>query len=223
MTANIEFTVRKNSPSQTSSNYAGGSTYRDNIIARGTCSFCGDRAAFRQIGTQQKSRELGRSVAVRCDGCHSILSLAIDGEKLYPAPKIQGIDGLPDSIDEYYQEALRCIASDSPNGAVTLFRKVIHAIAIHYDISDIDDNLGIYKMIKKLDEDGHINSKLRKSLLATKDIGNDGAHINENEPDIEQTIAIKGLVDAVLNSTVIADQNIEFAREKHPNPHVEES
>lgn len=78
-------------------------------------------------------------------------------------------------------------------------------------------------MVKKLDEEGHINSKLRKSLLTTKDIGNDGAHINENEPDTQQAVAIKGLIDAVLNSTVIADQNIEFAREKHPNPHEDDS
>ena len=195
MVSDIEFTVRKTGESQTSSNYAGRSYYSGNIIARGTCSFCGSRAAFRQIGTQEASTELGRVVAVRCDGCHSILSLAIEYEELYPAPKVEGVDGLPNNIGKYYQEALRCIAADGPNGAVTLFRKTIHAISIHYDIAEVDDNISIHEMIKKLDEEGHINSKLRKSLLATKDIGNDGAHINENEPDIEQAVAIKGLID----------------------------
>ena len=63
--------------------------------------------------------------------------------------------------------------------------------------------------------------KLRRSLLAVKDLGNDGAHINENEPDMEQAIAIKDLIDAVLSATVIADQRIEYAREKHPNEFAE--
>jgi hypothetical protein len=140
---------------------------------------------------------------------------------LLPAPQVEGIDDLPDSVDKYYQEALDCISAGAPNGATTLFRKTIHAVAMYYDIAEVNDSMNIYTMIKQLDEEGHINGKLRKSLLAVKDIGNDGAHINENEPDTEQALAIKELIDAVLQSTVVTDQRIEFAREQHPNEHTE--
>lgn len=162
-------------------------------------------------------------VAVRCDGCHSISSIAIELRKLYPEPRIDGIDELPEDIDPYYQEALRCIAVDAPSGAATLFRKVIHALALHYEITDIDTDMSIYEMVEQLDENGRINPTLRKSLLATKDIGNDGAHINSNEPNIEQAIALKGLIDAVLEASVKTDQRVEFAREKHPNEYADNS
>ncbi|EFW90437.1 hypothetical protein ZOD2009_19013 [Haladaptatus paucihalophilus DX253] len=94
---------------------------------------------------------------------------------------------------------------------------------MHYEIADMNSNKSIYGMVKKLNEEGHIPAKLRRSLLTVKDIGNDGAHINENEPDREQAEAIKGLIDAVLSATVLTDQQIEFAREKHPNPHAEDN
>lgn len=79
----------------------------------------------------------------------------------------------------------------------------------------------IYDMIDELEEEGHLNPKIRSALLAVKDIGNDGAHINENEPNLEQAHSIKGLIDSVLQSTILADQHIESAREDHPNPYAE--
>lgn len=221
MAEDFKFTARKNSSNRTSINYVGGSGYNNRVVARGKCPFCAHSVAFRQLTEAQSSDIHGRMVPVRCDGCKSVISISVTEEKMHPGPKIEGIEGLPSPIQDYYKEALRCIASDAPNGATTLFRKLIHAISIHYDIAEVDDNMSNYKMVKRLHEEGHINEKLKQSLLATKDIGNDGAHINENEPDIEQAIAIKGLIDAVLNSTIKTDQNIEFAREKHPNPHAE--
>ncbi|WP_224830310.1 DUF4145 domain-containing protein [Saliphagus infecundisoli] len=178
--------------------------------------------SLRQKAEVEKSDELGYVVPVGCDGCKSIITLVYPTKEnqdpyLIPPPKVDGVEDLPDPINKYYEEALDCISADAPNGATTLFRKTIHAVAIHYDIAEIDDSMSIYKMIENLDKEGQINNKLRESLLAVKDIGNDGAHINENEPDIEQALAIKELIDAVLHSTVVTDQRINFAREKHPN------
>lgn len=177
----------------------GGSSLKGEIVAKGVCSFCDKNVAFRQVGTYES------------------------GDDLYPTHKIQGVDDIPDPIDQYYQEALNCLSVEAPNGAVTLFRKTIHAIAIHYDIAEVNESMGIYEMVNKLHGEGEINEKLRKSLLAVKDLGNDSAHINENEPDMSQAMAIKDLIDAVLSATIIVDQRIEYARKKHPNEFAENS
>ncbi|MGB2841416.1 MAG: DUF4145 domain-containing protein [Halobacteriota archaeon] len=111
---------------------------------------------------------------------------------------LKGLEGLPGEIENYYQEGIRCISADAPNGAVTLFRKVIHAIGIHYDLAKKDDNKTLHKIIQELYNHGHIVEKLKDALLGVKDIGNDGAHINENEPDLEQALKIKHLIPAHL-------------------------
>ncbi len=187
----------------------------DCVVARGTCPFCNDKVSFKQIGESRDSRILGTNVAFMCEGCHSILTYSLSREKLYPSPMINGISGLPPEIDKYYQEGLRCISADSPNGAATLFRKIIHAIGIHYGISKKNDDKKLYEIINELASEGYIIPKLRDALISIKDIGNDGAHINENEPDMEQALILKRLIDTVLSSTIIADQSLVFVREKH--------
>ena len=129
---------------------------------------------------------------------------------------LKGLEGLPEEIGKYYQEGIRCISADAPNGAVTAFRKVIHAIGIHYGIAKVNDNKQtLYKIIQELCDHEHIVKKLKDALIGVKDIGNDGAHINENEPDIEQALKIKHLIDTVLNSTILCDSNLEFVKGKH--------
>lgn len=197
--------------------YAGSADYMNKTIARGLCPFCEHRVSFSQIGLGSYGTSDYLMIPLQCDACNSISVVNTDGPKLFPAPKPEGVEELPEKISNYYDEARKCIQAGAPNGAATLFRKTIHAIAIHYDITDVDADMGIYDMIDELHEQGHINQKLREALLTVKDLGNDGAHINENEPDIEQAFAIKSLIDSTLKSTIKADENIELAREKHPN------
>lgn len=190
-------------------------------VAQGRCPYCDALSTFNQAGRGYKSKEEGKMVGAFCTGCQSVLIIAVDGERLYPAPKLEGLDDLPEQIDTYYQEALRCLAADAPNGATTLFRKVINAVCLHYEVTDINENDDIYTMINRLSEEGYIVEMQRQALLATKDVGNAGAHINDNDPDIPQARRTKELVDAVLNATVKVDQNVAKAREDHPNPHQE--
>ncbi len=206
-------------------NHVGGNGNEEKIIARGTCPYCNSKAAFRQIGKGKNSEKNGPMVAVRCDGCHSIMSISVNDQKIYPAPKLKNTleklseeEDLPDTIQDikkYYEEGIRCIGANAPNGAATLFRKTIHAIAVHYDIVKRDEHKGIRDMIDELEEKGHINPKLNTGLNAVQNIGNDGAHINKNEPDIEQAKSLKQLIDAVLESTILADRRIKYAKEQH--------
>ena len=214
----LEITARTNKIGKDNS-HLGGSRLVDKIVAKGSCPFCHMNVGFRQIAKSESGDVFDYSIPVKCDSCFSVFTLTYsDGDaSIHPTPTVSGVEDVPDAIDLYYQEALDCLSANAPNGAVTLFRKTIHAIAIHYDIAEVDESMGIYEMINELHEEGQINEKLRKSLLAVKDLGNDGAHINDNEPDMDQAIAIKELIDAVLSATVIADQRMEYAREHHPN------
>ena len=185
------------------------------IVLRTTCPFCNSKSSFSILNDVSTSSIKGRMLPVKCEGCFSVLSLSIDENKLYPSPMSNGVKGLPENIDKYYQEALRCISTDSPNGAVTLFRKTIHAIGIHYEIVKQHDSVDLYGIIRKLEAEGHITSKIKDKLLAIKDIGNDGAHINENEPDMSQALLLKRLMDSVLTSTILDDNDLDLANDKH--------
>ena len=185
------------------------------VVLRGTCPFCNDGVTFRQIGAMSNSLITGPTIAIICEGCKSVMSFSLSKNKFYPAPNLKGLTKLPENIQKYYDEGIRCISADSPNGAATLFRKVIHALGIHYGVAEKNDNKKLYIIINKLHDDGHIVPKLRDALLGIKDIGNDGAHINENEPDIDQVIKLKHLIDTVLNSTVLCDSNLQFVNSVH--------
>jgi hypothetical protein len=154
-------------------------------------------------------------IGVQCEGCNAVLTYSTSEKRFYPNPEATGLTNLPPEIQKYYDEGLRCISANSPNGAATLFRKVIHALGIHYDIANKNDDKNLYEIINELHDRGHIVPKLRDALLGIKDIGNDGAHINENEPDIDQANKIRNLIDTVLKSTVIADSELEFVKDMH--------
>ena len=199
---------------------------QDSIILRGECPFCLDKVTFRQRTHKFLNRfKIKESMlAVQCEGCRSILSFSIEKNKLYPfSQRIIGLKELPEEIQRYYDEGLRCLSRDSPNGAVTLFRKVIHALGIHYNIAVKNDSKNFYEIIKELNTEGHIVTKLKDALLGIKDIGNDGAHINDNEPDIIQAKKIRRLIDTVLKSTVLCDVDLEYVKELHSEKIKEEN
>ncbi|MFA5771978.1 MAG: DUF4145 domain-containing protein [Thermoplasmata archaeon] len=185
------------------------------IILRGPCPFCGDMVTFRQITEKGAVGRNGVMLGILCEGCNAVLSYHINKNKIYPKQELKGLTNLPPDIQKYYDEALRCISADSPNGAVTLFRKIIHAIGIHYDIAKKNDDKSLYSIIGELHNNGHIVMKLRDALMGIKDIGNDGAHINENEPDIDQANKIRSLIDTILTSTIIADSTLNQIKEAH--------
>ena len=185
------------------------------IILRATCPFCNCRATFRKINEAIPSNIKGYMIPLLCEGCNSVVIISLSDNKLYPTSMVKGLEGLPEEIDKYYQEALRCMSADSPNCAVTLFRKTIHAIGIYYGIANIDDNKKLFEIIKKLEDDGHITPKIKNALDGIRDIGNDGAHINKNEPDMSQALILKKLIDMTLNSTVLSDQNLETINNIH--------
>jgi hypothetical protein len=152
-------------------------------------------------------------VAIKCEGCEALQIFSITQKKIYPQSIIKGLADLPEEIDRYYQEALRCISYDCPNGAMTLFRKLIHQLGIHYNVATKNDKQPLYNIITELHKQEHITEKLRKALCEVKDFGNDGAHINDNEPTINQALSIKYLIDSVLSTSIFVDKTINELEE----------
>ena len=53
-------------------NQIGESSSDGGVIISGTCTFCGDKVSFRQIGTYSISPKLKKAVAIKCEGCYCI-------------------------------------------------------------------------------------------------------------------------------------------------------
>ena len=178
-------------------------------VLSGLCPFCNESSGFKQVTIRSN-----KLVPLLCDTCGSYVLYHTEKKTVLPIAKPNALKGLPDNIDKYYQEALNCIASESPNGAATLFRKLIHAVGVYYKVAETNDKSTIMQIVGKIEEAGHINKKLVDALKGVKDLGNDGAHINENEPNMEQIYLVKDLIDSFLQATVLQDQNITALTEK---------
>jgi len=174
-----------------------------NMIS-GICPFCNQSSGFKINGSKSAN-----TVPLRCDNCDKNVIWDYTKEIVLPCAKPNSLLGLPKDIDNYYQEALNCIAALAPNGAATLFRKLIHQVGIYYKVAKPNDDTFLMGIVEKLETKGHINKKLVEALKRVKDLGNDGAHVNENEPNMDQIHVIKALIDSFLQATVLQDENIK--------------
>lgn len=190
--------------------------YNDQNMVSGICPFCGQSSGFKINGTQG-----GKTIPLRCDNCHKNVIWSFYSETIVPTAKENSLVGLPEDIDHYYQEALNCMTALAPNGAATLFRKLIHQVGIHYKVAKVNDGTSLMGIVEKMETEGHINKKLVEALRRVKDLGNDGAHVNENEPDMTQILIVKNLIDSFLQATVLQDANIEKYDESKVKENVE--
>lgn len=191
------------------------SSQGQNIIS-GICPFCSQSSGFKINGQKGEN-----TIPLKCDNCGKNAVWDFDELTVLPIAKLNSLLNLPETIDNYYQEAIDCIAALSPNGAATLFRKLIHQVGIHYKVAQVNDNTSLMGIVEKLEKDGHINKKLVEALRRVKDLGNDGAHVNENEPDMDQIYLVKSLIDSFLQATVLQDSNIEkYDQSKKTNNEV---
>ncbi|MFA4930943.1 MAG: DUF4145 domain-containing protein [Patescibacteria group bacterium] len=173
-----------------------------NIIS-GICPWCNQSSGFKISGKKSEG-----TIPLICDTCRKHIIYDVYKRFVFPLATLEALNDLPNEIDKYYQEALRCISVEAPNGAATLFRKIIHQVGILYGVAKPNDKTSIMGIVEKIEKDGHINNKLVEALRRVKDLGNDGAHINKNEPNFEQIHIVKNLIDNFLQATVLQDNNI---------------
>lgn len=174
-----------------------------NVIS-GICPFCNQSSGFKICGNKGVD-----TLPLCCDNCGKNVVWVYSQSIILPVAKPASIVGLPEDINGYYQEALNCMTALAPNGAATLFRKLIHQVGIHYKVAKVNDNTPLMGIVEKMEKGGHINKKLVEALRRVKDLGNDGAHVNKNEPDMMQIAIVKDLIDSFLQATVLQDANIQ--------------
>ncbi len=184
--------------------YNNPNNHHNHNMVSGICSFCNQSSGFKTNGIKSED-----TVPLRCDNCCKNVVWDYSHKTILPVARMDSLRDLPKGVDHYYQEALSCIAALAPNGAATLFRKLIHQVGIHYKVATINEKKPLMAIVDELEKEGHINKKLVEALRRVKDLGNDGAHVNENEPDMEQIQIVKTLVDSFLQATVLQDANIE--------------
>lgn len=177
--------------------------YNGQNMISGICPFCTQSSGFKINGSRSS-----KTVPLKCDNCEKNVVWDYEKRTVLPVAKEKSLKNLPEEIDNYYQEALNCMTALSPNGAATLFRKLIHKIGIHYAVAKVNDDQKLMEIVEKLETEGHINKKLVEALRRVKDLGNDGAHVNKNEPNMEQIYVVKDLMDSFLQATVLQDLNI---------------
>lgn len=204
------------------SSNVGHDSLRTESVAKGRCPHCNHDSGFSQVGRGRVSTLHGEMVALECDSCNSIFSASISGEEVYPKPTPEKLEDLHDSVALYYDEAIDCIGADAPNAAAAMFRKVIEAVCYEYDVTDVDADDDIYDMINMMADEQHITEEHRRGLLALKDAGNDGVHLNDNDPDLDDARQLKNLVESVLTATIVARYRVEKTREAFPNPYEDD-
>lgn len=89
--------------------YANPSSYIGQNMISGICPFCNQSSGFKISG--QKS---GDTVPLKCDNCQKNVIWDFSKIIVLPSAKLNSLMGLTGDIDNYYQEALNCIAALSP-------------------------------------------------------------------------------------------------------------
>jgi len=184
--------------------YRNQSIHNGRNMVSGLCPFCQQSSGFKINGAPSSN-----TVPIKCDNCGKNVIWDNQTCTILPSARENSLAGLPEDINHYYQEALNCMTALAPNGAATLFRKLIHQVGIHYGVAKVNDDISLMGIVEKMETEGHINKKLVEALRRVKDLGNDGAHVNKNEPDMDQIIIVKNLIDSFLQATVLQDANIE--------------
>ena len=104
-------------------------------------------------------------------------------DAILPPPQTFGnIDGLPDGIDNLYDEARASFGAQAYTGCEMLCRKILMNTAVN---KGAEKNKRFVEYVDYLDSHGHITPSLKDMATIVKDNGNDAAH-EVDPPDRER-------------------------------------
>lgn len=193
----------------------GYSGHKNEIVGKGKCPFCSSIAGMKQL-TRSRNSDYGKMVPLKCSVCESIV-LWKDGVLLPNTGEYERLEGLPENLQELYDEAVDCLEAGAPNGSSAVFRRLINAIGVHFKVINEDENGSFKGIIEDLEKEGHIRNVSSEVLDSVREIGNDGSHINENKPDIEQVEILKQLIEIPLESIKTKERIEELEKKSNAN------
>lgn len=116
----------------------------------------------------------------------------------------KNIKGLPEEIEEIYNEARACISVGAYTGAVMLFRKILMNFAVK---EGAEENNNFLYYVNYLCDNGSVHKKHIKQADNVRKISNEANHELENRTEEEAMEHFKFIEFLLLN-------NYEFADEK---------
>ena len=203
------------------------------------CDHCGERTVFRiradysymeELGETQSSQmlrytssqELNRTTwyIMQCSACFKpIVTRAYKGvdensqpvskvEILYPAEKTP-LTNLPEVIERKYVEALK-VRNVSPSSCAVMVRKTLEAVCQHENA----EGRVLADKLKNLANSGRIPQTLADVALHLKQLGNLGAHFDEDEVTEKDVPIILDFVELILEYLYVAPAKIEAVRKR---------
>src|SRR5260370_2055867 len=125
---------------------------------------------------------------------------------LYPMSKTP-LTNLPEVIEKKYAEALK-VSTISPSSCAVLVRKTLEAICRHEHAS----GRVLADKLKNLADSGRIPQTLANVALHLKQLGNLGAHFDEEEVTVKDVPVILDFVELLLEYLYVAPAKIEAVK-----------
>ena len=129
-------------------------------------------------------------------------------EVLYPTGKTP-LTNLPEVIERKYAEALR-VSNISPSSCAVLVRKTLEAVCKHENAP----GKVLADKLKNLADTGRIPQTLVDIALHLRQLGNLGAHFDEDEVTETDVLIILDFVELLLEYLYVAPAKIEAVKQR---------
>lgn len=199
------------------------------------CPHCGARAHLVMISNEYhatKNRDQIHYVLFRCKPCSKI-TLEIykfeqnqytNEQKLsgygwvekYPSTKTEAddkfIEFVPKEVISDYEEGLRCLSSNAPKAAVSMFRRSLQYSLINLGVDEKLDLINQIKAVPKLTDD------IKDWAHNIRIFGNWGAHPQKDllkDADLNKAKEVKDFIEEFFNYVYVMPGKVAAARKSY--------
>lgn len=180
------------------------------------CPYCQIHAQMNLRSRNKDSTEIFGIYA--CENCNRINFKAeewhikgsniIHGETLHQYPSSSEVvdESVPEDVAKMFQQGVRCVNNNAPDGAMTCFRKCLQKIC---NQKNADSSKDLWEQI-----DDVLQGRVVALSTEIRKWGNIGAHPDEiiDEPTIEQARQVQEFTDIVFQDEYIIPAKIEKSK-----------
>ena len=187
-----------------------------------TCPSCGPNRIFkiRCVQIMMNSDPHIEYTLASCTNCDQFILLTRDEPDAHLIPpytqqypphrRNPTLYNAPEEVVRSYIEAVRCEESYAWMAAVVMVRRALEAVCKTFD----PQITKVYNGLRKLNEDGIISDELYKWADVLRDIGNVGAHVDENEVTKQDAEDSLDFLEAILETLYYHRPKFELMEER---------
>ncbi len=189
------------------------------------CPYCGHWASFAALNYKLNPEARVGSASGICPSCDKSTQFVFVFSFEKPKPQLlevrmfpalqQSVDmpELPESVPEplrrSYEDTVRAFNARIYGSAATSGRRTLEGI-FKYMVPEASRNVGLYKLIKEVEEYVDFAEPLKRLADAIRSGGNLGAHFDETkEPDAEMAKSIIELLGYLIDYLYVLPSNIK--------------